>query len=271
MRKRIRLRYAGMFAALLSLQFQVPAKEFAYDKFSWGSGVSNRAAVMSGTSINNLPPERSDSSAAWKVAAGSAVFAGNAGAGRGLLTLSGATAVTFSHQPTGMATNGTSVGLSFDNNSTTTNFSWNNIQSTGQLVATFVLRLADDPVKTPYLWLAQHGLTNFETDVFADMDNDGVPAWQEYAADTDPTNRNSVLRLNRLMFSNGLPVIDWQGGIFASQILERTVSLGAATFGFRFIPGCRRLRRPTVFATQIHRREPGCLTDSCGPIAPKLN
>ncbi len=45
---------------------------------------------------------------------------------------------------------------------------------------------------TPLYWLAQHDITNdFETADAADPDADGYPTWQEYIADTDPTNAAS--------------------------------------------------------------------------------
>jgi PKD repeat protein len=95
-----------------------------------------------------------------------------------------------------LTTNGTPVGMSFDNDSTSTNFTWNNVQATGALVATFTNQVSADPAGTPYSWLAQYGLTNFATDAFADQDMDGLSAWQEYIAGTGPTNSQSNLSLS---------------------------------------------------------------------------
>ena len=95
-----------------------------------------------------------------------------------------------------LTTNGTAVdSMSFDNNSTTTNFTWGNVQTAGVLVATFTAQTASDPAGTPYSWLAQYGLTNFDTDAVADQDMDGLLAWQEYIAGTDPTNAASCLKV----------------------------------------------------------------------------
>lgn len=45
---------------------------------------------------------------------------------------------------------------------------------------------------TPQWWLAQHGWTNdFDTAALDDPDTDGFATWQEYLADTDPTNPTS--------------------------------------------------------------------------------
>ena len=95
-----------------------------------------------------------------------------------------------------LTTNGTAVtGMSFDNGSTTTNFTWTNVQTSGVLVATFTAQVANDPAHVPYEWLAQRNLTNYNTDAEADQDLDGLKAWQEYIAGTDPTNKASCLRV----------------------------------------------------------------------------
>lgn len=52
--------------------------------------------------------------------------------------------------------------------------------------------------RTPLWWLAAHGLTNesWETEALADLDGDGMSAWQEYCAVTDPTDRESVFAVS---------------------------------------------------------------------------
>jgi hypothetical protein len=47
---------------------------------------------------------------------------------------------------------------------------------------------------------------------------------QEYLADTNPTNRQSVLRLLSITASNQMVNIRWQGGSNASQYLERRMA-----------------------------------------------
>jgi hypothetical protein len=94
-----------------------------------------------------------------------------------------------------LTTNGTAVtGMTFDNSSTSTNFTWINVQSTGAVVATFTEQVANDPAGTPYAWLAGYGLTNYDTDAVADQDLDGLKAWQEYIAGTVPTNPASTFK-----------------------------------------------------------------------------
>ena len=99
-----------------------------------------------------------------------------------------------------LTTNGTSVtGMSFDNNSTTTNFTWSNVQNSGLLAATFTEQVVTNPAASganvPYSWMARHGLTNsgatFDQAAVVDQDSDGLSAWQEYITGTDPTNVDS--------------------------------------------------------------------------------
>jgi hypothetical protein len=44
---------------------------------------------------------------------------------------------------------------------------------------------------TPYPWLDQYGLTDYEADDVLDQDADGLLTWQEYIAGTVPTNKAS--------------------------------------------------------------------------------
>jgi hypothetical protein len=96
-----------------------------------------------------------------------------------------------------LTTNGTAVtGMSFDNNSTATNFIWSNVQTSGVLSATFTAQVTTNtPAPVPYSWLAQYGLTNwFPEPPPSDSDGDGLKDWEEYIAGTVPTNAASVLK-----------------------------------------------------------------------------
>jgi hypothetical protein len=77
----------------------------------------------------------------------------------------------------------------------------------------------------PEAWLARHGLTNFEADAEADADTDGLFSWQEFRADTNPTNKSSCLRLGALSPIGGAGLIQWQGGTGAVQYLERSTGV----------------------------------------------
>jgi hypothetical protein len=47
---------------------------------------------------------------------------------------------------------------------------------------------------TPHWWLARYALATNDAGALYD-EGDGVPAWQEYLADTDPTNAASYFRI----------------------------------------------------------------------------
>ena len=68
---------------------------------------------------------------------------------------------------------------------------------------------ASDPANTPYGWLAQYGLTNYDEDAMADVDNDGLLTWEEYVAGTDPTNQASVFAITGIASSVPGTVIRW--------------------------------------------------------------
>ncbi len=62
----------------------------------------------------------------------------------------------------------------------------------------------------------------------ADPDHDGADNLEEYAADTDPRGSNSVLRVTNHGPDGGGLKINWQGGRWARQYLQRSDTLHAA-------------------------------------------
>jgi len=79
----------------------------------------------------------------------------------------------------------------------------------------------------PEYWLAAYGWSkDFDAAAETDSDADGLPAWAEWRADTDPTNTSSVLKLTGLMFSNETATLTWIGGIARTQVIQRAESLG---------------------------------------------
>ena len=93
--------------------------------------------------------------------------------------------------------------------------------------------------ETPHSWLDQYGLVsggNYEDADLRDADGDGYTAWQEYLADTDPTNLLSRLELTEIRLMPGGVQVGWKGGVWANQWLEarsdlsRTGELWVAIF-----------------------------------------
>jgi hypothetical protein len=65
---------------------------------------------------------------------------------------------------------------------------------------------------TPLAWLAYYDLTAKTADAedLEDRDGDGMPAWAEYRAGTDPTHAASALRLLEAVASNGQVRLAWR-------------------------------------------------------------
>jgi hypothetical protein len=95
------------------------------------------------------------------------------------------------------------------------------------LSVTSIFTMNLTPLGTPEPWLIQHRLTNEPPAVeeLMDADKDGFSAWQEYQADTDPTNCFSKLDMTGLRVMPEGVLIDWQGGTWATQWLEIRQSL----------------------------------------------
>jgi len=85
-------------------------------------------------------------------------------------------------------------------------------------------------------WLEQHGITNdFDAAALADPDEDGSKTWEEYYADTDPTNSQSVLCITGVSRGTNGVCIDWRGGIESWQVLERRLDLGTTTTAWQVL------------------------------------
>ena len=82
---------------------------------------------------------------------------------------------------------------------------WSNAQDNAWLDVSFAENLT--PMHgIPEWWLAERGITNgFEEAEEADLDDDGIPTWQEYVMDTHPGDSDSVLRMDTMEFVFGPP------------------------------------------------------------------
>jgi len=109
-----------------------------------------------------------------------------------------------------LTTNVTSVGA-FNNNSTSTNFIWSNVQAAGTLNANFTDQVTPDPGHPTYTWLHAHG---FATDTNCVNGSDsptthGLLVWQEFLAGTDPTNASSQFRISGITPVGGSNTVQW--------------------------------------------------------------
>jgi hypothetical protein len=91
---------------------------------------------------------------------------------------------------------------------------------------------------TPYWWLAQYGLTNFNDDAMADADHDGLLTWQEYVAGTNPTNPASVFEITGSSVNAQGAVIRWASASNRFYNLSRTTNLMS---GFSVLAGASNL------------------------------
>ncbi len=79
-----------------------------------------------------------------------------------------------------------------------------------------------------YAWAQQYGLPTDGSADFTDADADGANNWQEWRADTNPTNALSVLRMvSATNSASGLDVT-WQSVATRNYWLERATNLGDA-------------------------------------------
>jgi len=76
-------------------------------------------------------------------------------------------------------------------------------------------------------WEAKHGMNPDDArDAEEDSDADGMKNREEYVADTDPTNRESVLRLKGLWWRSGRIRLEWDAGTGSLQEVDWVEELG---------------------------------------------
>jgi hypothetical protein len=80
---------------------------------------------------------------------------------------------------------------------------------------------------TLVLWLEEYGLTTADDEL--DTDSDGHKAWQEYVADTDPTDGEDVLKITQFDTTNGV-VVSWNSVVGKSyNVVESSTLTGTGT------------------------------------------
>ncbi len=111
-----------------------------------------------------------------------------------------------------------------------------NINSHLNIQAVFAENLVTN--ETPEWWLAQYGLETDSAAALSDTDFDGLKAWQEYIAGTNPTNDTSTLRviispnetLNWQTVSGRVYSVSWTTNLLEPfQTLETNITSGAFT------------------------------------------
>jgi hypothetical protein len=76
-----------------------------------------------------------------------------------------------------------------------------------------------------YSWLQQYGLTTSGEADFEDADSDGMNNWQEWIADTNPTNATSVLRILGASRTNAETIVTWESVDTRNYSVERASRL----------------------------------------------
>jgi len=109
----------------------------------------------------------------------------------------------------------------------------------------------------PNQWECEHNMDPTVCgDVHDDLDGDGIPAWGEYFADTDPGDSASCLRLISLVpEGDGFRCV-WTGGVAAMQVLETRSSLSSEAAWFPVFTN----RPPTTLTNSLYLTAPGAGT-----------
>lgn len=79
----------------------------------------------------------------------------------------------------------------------------------------------------PEPWLASFGFRgDLEAAAEEDQDGDTMETWKEWRADTNPTNRNSLLKISNLTTTGeSTQTLSWIGGILRTQIVQSASTL----------------------------------------------
>ena len=90
-----------------------------------------------------------------------------------------------------------------------TNFAWNNVTINSSFGADILADLVTNGV--PEWWLAGHNLTNatLDEEAMKDQDQDGMFAWEEYVAGTDPTNTYSLFEIVAIEADGTNSILQW--------------------------------------------------------------
>jgi hypothetical protein len=108
-----------------------------------------------------------------------------------------------------------------------------------------------------FAWLNQYGLTSDGSADFADPDGDGMNNWQEWRAGTDPTDSQSVLKLQTPSFVGSNVSLRWQSVSNRIYFLQRSRNLPpAAQFQLIATNICGKLDTTTYIDTNLSGLNP---------------
>ncbi|MCK5849641.1 MAG: hypothetical protein KAH23_01905 [Kiritimatiellae bacterium] len=96
------------------------------------------------------------------------------------------------------------------------------------IAATFIGGTSETTNGTPYTWLAQFNLTNYEVDDLLDQDEDGLFTWEEFITGTDPKDSNSVFAVINIQTLGGTNYMTFYGttnGVTLPFGIERSTNL----------------------------------------------
>lgn len=195
------------------------------------TGVSNASFSITEFSINGLSNTQRDYSITD--------MAGTTNGTQGAELASGVNFTAGSGVPVPVAMEKQALREGFD-------FAWNRVGTGGAIMGLEGITLYIDPRVaahgTPLDWLDHFGMVtngNYNAAELLDIDGDGMPAWQEYIAGTNPTDPASSLRIaNAGMSIQGSTIIRW------SSISNRFYSVSYTTNlmeDFSVLSGARNL------------------------------
>ncbi len=105
---------------------------------------------------------------------------------------------------------------------------YNRALSAGEIAAIHEAGIAGKELTMPYAQWKEVYLGNRNASDTDDPDGDGLGNLAEFIADTSPTNALSNLQITHVSFGTGQLVLEWQGGTWATQFLQRRLALQPA-------------------------------------------
>ena len=108
-----------------------------------------------------------------------------------------------------------------------------------------------------FAWLNQYGLASDGSADFGDPDGDGMNNWQEWRAGTDPTNPQSVLKMQTPSLIGSNVALHWQSVSNRSYFLQRSTNLSpGAQFQLIATNICGKLDTTTYIDTNLSGLNP---------------